>query len=105
MDELSTTENNISGVQEKVFTGVTPYRFLLAATVGVYLHTQKVGENESQPGSVSIKLDKPTKSNHKDRRRLRHFPGGAVEETPRSQCRGSGFNIWSGNWIPHAFHN
>ena len=22
--------------------------------------------------------------------------------TPSSQCRGPGFNPWSGNWIPHA---
>ena len=30
------------------------------------------------------------------------FPGGPVGKTPRSQCRGSGFNPWSGNQIPHA---
>ena len=27
----------------------------------------------------------------------RDFPGGAVVKTPRSQCRGPGFNPWSGN--------
>ena len=30
------------------------------------------------------------------------FPGGPVAKTPRSQCRGPGFDAWSGNWIPHA---
>ena len=25
------------------------------------------------------------------------FPGGAVDKTPRSRCRGPGFNPWSGN--------
>ena len=24
------------------------------------------------------------------------FPGGAVDKTPRSQCRGPGFDPWSG---------
>ena len=28
--------------------------------------------------------------------------GGAVAKTLHSQCRGSRFNPWSGNWIPHA---
>ena len=27
----------------------------------------------------------------------RDFPGGAVDKTPHSQCRGPGFNPWSGN--------
>ena len=27
----------------------------------------------------------------------RDFPGGPVAKTPCSQCRGSGFNPWSGN--------
>ena len=30
------------------------------------------------------------------------FLGGPVAKTPRSQCRGSGFDPWSGNWIPNA---
>ena len=30
------------------------------------------------------------------------FPAGSVVKTPHSQCRGPGFNPWSGNWIPHA---
>ena len=30
------------------------------------------------------------------------FPGGPVAKTPSSQCRGPGFDTWSGNWIPHA---
>ena len=29
-------------------------------------------------------------------------PDGPVAKTPGSQCRGSGFNLWSGNWIPLA---
>ena len=32
----------------------------------------------------------------------RDFPGGPVAKTPRSQCRGPGFDPWSGNWILHA---
>ena len=32
----------------------------------------------------------------------RDLPGGPVAKTPCSQCRGPGFNPWSGNWIPHA---
>ena len=32
----------------------------------------------------------------------RDFPGGPVAKTPHSQCRGRGFDPWSGNWIPHA---
>ena len=31
-----------------------------------------------------------------------HFPGGPVAETPSSQCRGPGYDPWSGNQIPHA---
>ena len=30
------------------------------------------------------------------------FPGGPVVKTLHSQCRGPGFNPWSGNQIPHA---
>ena len=33
---------------------------------------------------------------------LGDFPGGLVVETPHSQCRGPGFDPWSGNWILHA---
>ena len=33
---------------------------------------------------------------------LEDFPCGAVAKTLRSQCRGLGFNSWSGNSIPHA---
>ena len=25
-----------------------------------------------------------------------------MAKTPRSQCRGLGFDPWSGNWVPHA---
>ena len=32
-----------------------------------------------------------------ERREHRDFPGGAVDKTPCSQCRGPGFNPWSGN--------
>ena len=28
---------------------------------------------------------------------MRDFPGGPVAKTPHSQCRGPGFNPWSGN--------
>ena len=30
------------------------------------------------------------------------FLGGPVTKTLPSQCRGPGFNSWSGNWISHA---
>ena len=30
------------------------------------------------------------------------FPGGPVAKTPHSQCRGPGFDPWSGIQIPHA---
>ena len=33
---------------------------------------------------------------------LRDFPGGPVAKTPCSQCRGPGFDPWSGIYIPHA---
>ena len=33
---------------------------------------------------------------------MRDFPGGPVAKTLHSQCMGPGFNIWSGNQIPHA---
>ena len=33
---------------------------------------------------------------------FRHFPCGPVAKTRRSQCRGPGFNPWSGNKIPHT---
>ena len=33
---------------------------------------------------------------------VRDFPGGPVVKTPYSQCKGSGFDPWSGNYIPHA---
>ena len=29
-------------------------------------------------------------------------PGGPVTKTPCSQRRGSGFDPWSGHWIPHS---
>ena len=30
------------------------------------------------------------------------FPGGPVAKILCSQCKGPGFDPWSGNWIPHA---
>ena len=32
----------------------------------------------------------------------RDFPHGPLARTPCSQCRGLGFNPWSGNQIPQA---
>ena len=32
----------------------------------------------------------------------RDFLGGPVAKTPNFQCRGPGFSLLSGNWIPHA---
>ena len=31
---------------------------------------------------------------------FRDFPGGPMAKTPRSQCRGLGFDPWSGNYDP-----
>ena len=31
-----------------------------------------------------------------------YFPGGPAIKTPCSQCRVSGFGLWSGNQIPQA---
>ena len=36
------------------------------------------------------------------RQPFRDFPGGPVVKTPCSQCRDPGFDLWSGNQIPHA---
>ena len=36
------------------------------------------------------------------KRQIWDFPGGSVAKTQRSQCRGPGFDLWSGNQIPHA---
>ena len=33
----------------------------------------------------------------KKKKKRRDFPGGAVDKTLCSQCRGPGFNPWSGN--------
>ena len=35
-------------------------------------------------------------------KKQRHFPGGPVAKTLQSQCRGPGFDPWSGNWLLHA---
>ena len=35
-------------------------------------------------------------------RKLADFPAGPVAKTPHSQCKGPGFDPWTGNWIPHA---
>ena len=32
----------------------------------------------------------------------RDFPAGPVAKTPHSQCRGSRFSPWLGNWISHT---
>ena len=39
-----------------------------------------------------------------NRKRLRtwDFPGGPMAKTPHSQCRGPGFDPWSGNKILYA---
>ena len=36
------------------------------------------------------------------KRAMEGLPCGPVAETPSSQCRGQGFDSWSGNYIPHA---
>ena len=37
----------------------------------------------------------------KEKNQLWDFPGGPLAKTPHSQCRGPGFDLWSGNYIPH----
>ena len=39
---------------------------------------------------------------HSFRKHLGDFPGGPVDKTPLSQCRGPGFHVWSGSEIPYA---
>ena len=36
------------------------------------------------------------------KKQIRDVPGGPVVKTPRSQCRGPGFDPWSGNEVLHA---
>ena len=51
------------------------------------------------------KAERPEVSLERERRTLKccwDFSGGPVTKTPSSQCRGPGFNPWSGNWIPQA---
>ena len=36
------------------------------------------------------------------KKQIRDIPGGPVVKTPRSQCRGPGFDPWSGNEVLHA---
>ena len=38
----------------------------------------------------------------KTENRWEGFPGGPVAKTPSSQCRGPGFDPWSGNKILYA---
>ena len=38
-----------------------------------------------------------SKNKSKSKRMKRDFPGGAVDKTLHSQCRGSRFDPWSGN--------
>ena len=41
---------------------------------------------------LTVRLMKPIKKTE-----YRDFPGGTGVMTPRSQCRGPGFDPWSGN--------
>lgn len=52
--EMSITGNNVYGVQEKDLNWTPPHRLLFAAAVGGFAYAV-VGENESQPGSVTVK--------------------------------------------------
>ena len=47
-------------------------------------------EHESSKGSLCM-ITQHMKKDPQD------FPGGPVGKTPRSQCRGPGFDPWSGN--------
>lgn len=51
---MSITGNNVYGVQEKDLNWTPPHRLLFAAAVGGFAYAV-VGENESQPGSVTVK--------------------------------------------------
>ena len=42
------------------------------------------------------------KEHQKEKKEMRDFLGGPVAKTPPSQCRGPGFDPWSGNEIAHA---
>lgn len=47
-------------------------------------------------------VDEETDSKQLRVRVGKDFPGGPVAKTLRSQCRGPGFNPWSGGYIPHV---
>ena len=41
-------------------------------------------------------------TSERERESWGNFLGDPVVKTLCSQCRGHGFNLWSGNWIPQA---
>ena len=43
------------------------------------------------------RLNKIKLKKKKKKKKLRNFPGGPMAKTLRFQCRGPGFNLWSGN--------
>ena len=63
----------------------------------------KKQQNKQKIGEIKKgKAGKKQQSGKSKGRKKTDFPGGPVAKTPYSQCRGPGFNPWSGNWIPHA---
>ena len=56
-----------------------------------------VGEDAEQPELWNTAGENIKWCSHFGKLFSRDFPGGAVVKTPCSQCRGPGFNPWSGN--------
>ena len=52
--------------------------------------------------TLKEKTKKKKKEKINSKNKERDFPGGPVANTRCSQCRGPGFDPWSGNQIPHA---
>jgi len=67
-----------------------------------YTHTMEyhptIKKNEAMPFAATwMNLKIIVLSNITQKEKDRHFPGGPTVKIPHSQCRGPGFNPWSGN--------
>ena len=64
-----------------------------------FYHNKKkifFNQNKKKPGTKENILYDSIKEKFRD------LPGGPVSRTLSSQCRGPGFDPWSGNWITRA---
>ena len=57
-----------------------------------------IRKNETMPfAATRMNPEIITLSNISQKEKDRNFPAGPTVKTPHSQCRGPGFNPWSGN--------